>query len=161
MKRCFIGYGKAPLLSNTSAFLCLPYILLPFFLSIYIPINSFGNEPEYSRRTCSISWLLMPWQIVLPGHQQPWYWLSRINQSLNVFENVVCKMLFTLSRGQVNPLISKPYSHPCPHPRFSPCLAINWLAPGDALCHQLRTLSSFAQTVTYYLDSTEILFRPI
>ena len=29
----------------------------------------------------SISWLLMPWLLMSPGHQQPWYWLYRISWS--------------------------------------------------------------------------------
>ena len=29
------------------------------------------------------SWLLMPWLLVSPGHQQPWYWLCRIGRSLS------------------------------------------------------------------------------
>ena len=36
-------------------------------------------KPEYSARTSSIQWLLMPWLLVVPGHQQKWHWLSRIN----------------------------------------------------------------------------------
>ena len=28
-----------------------------------------------------ISWLLMPWILSSPGHQQPWYWLYRICRS--------------------------------------------------------------------------------
>ena len=31
--------------------------------------------------TRSISWLLMPWLLTSPGHQQPWYWLCRIYRS--------------------------------------------------------------------------------
>ena len=30
-----------------------------------------------------IPWLLMPWLLKQPGHQQPWYWISRINRSLS------------------------------------------------------------------------------
>ena len=37
---------------------------------------------EYSGITRSITWLLMPWLPVSPGHQQPWYWTCRINRSL-------------------------------------------------------------------------------
>ena len=29
----------------------------------------------------SISWLLMPWLLLSPGHQRPWYWLRRIYRS--------------------------------------------------------------------------------
>ena len=31
----------------------------------------------------SISWLLMPWLLTSPGHQQPWYWLYRISRSFS------------------------------------------------------------------------------
>ena len=31
--------------------------------------------PSYLGLTRSISWLLMPWLLTSPGHQQPWYWL--------------------------------------------------------------------------------------
>ena len=33
--------------------------------------------------TRSISWLLMPWLLTSPGHQQPWYWLCRIGRFLS------------------------------------------------------------------------------
>ena len=32
-------------------------------------------RPEYSGITRSIPWLLMPWLLLSPGHQQSWYWL--------------------------------------------------------------------------------------
>ena len=31
--------------------------------------------PSYLGLTSSISWLLVPWLLRSPGHQQPWYWL--------------------------------------------------------------------------------------
>ena len=34
--------------------------------------------PSYLALTSSISWLLMPWLLASPGHQQPWYWLCKI-----------------------------------------------------------------------------------
>ena len=40
-------------------------------------------KPEYSGRTWSIPWLLMPWLLVLPGSWQPWYWLCGINGSVS------------------------------------------------------------------------------
>ena len=39
--------------------------------------------PSYLGLTRSISWLLMPWLLASPGHQQPWYWLCRIGKSLS------------------------------------------------------------------------------
>ena len=40
-------------------------------------------RPRYSGRTRSILWLLMPWLLASPGHQQPRYWRWRIKGSLN------------------------------------------------------------------------------
>ena len=40
-------------------------------------------KPKYFIQSRSIPWLLMPWLFVLPGHQQPWYWMCRINGSLS------------------------------------------------------------------------------
>ena len=37
--------------------------------------------PSYLDLTRSIRWLLMPWLLMSPGHQQPWYWLCRISRS--------------------------------------------------------------------------------
>ena len=36
--------------------------------------------PSYFRLTRSVSWLLMPWLLMSPEHQQPWYWLCRIGR---------------------------------------------------------------------------------
>ena len=36
--------------------------------------------PSYHDLTRSISWLLMPWLLTSPGHQQPWYWLYWISR---------------------------------------------------------------------------------
>ena len=37
--------------------------------------------PSYFGLIRSISWLLMPWLLTSPCHQQPWYWLCRICRS--------------------------------------------------------------------------------
>ena len=39
--------------------------------------------PSYLGLSRSISWLLMPWLLTSPGHQQPWYWLYRICRSFS------------------------------------------------------------------------------
>ena len=39
------------------------------------------RRPSYLGLTRSISWLPMPWLLMSPGHQQPWYWLCRICRS--------------------------------------------------------------------------------
>ena len=39
--------------------------------------------PRYLGLTRSLSWLLMPWLLTSPGHQQPWYWLCRIGRLLS------------------------------------------------------------------------------
>ena len=44
-----------------------------------LTLNVWG--PSYLGITRSISWLLMPWLLTSPGHQQTWYWLCRICKS--------------------------------------------------------------------------------
>ena len=39
--------------------------------------------PSYLGLSRSISWLLMPWLLTSPGHQQPWYWQYRIGTFLS------------------------------------------------------------------------------
>ena len=49
--------------------------------------NNFWNltlnvrGPSYLGLNRSISWLLMPWLLASPGHQQSWYWLCKIRKS--------------------------------------------------------------------------------
>ena len=45
-------------------------------------INLNMRGPSYLGLTKSISWLLMPRLLASPGHQQPWYWLCRIDRPL-------------------------------------------------------------------------------
>ena len=64
--------------------------------------------PSYLGLTRSISWLLMPWLLTSPGHQQPWYWLCRICRSWSYLRKdfitsvksmwsngIKCKYMFT------------------------------------------------------------------
>ena len=46
-------------------------------------------KPGYSAIIRSISWLLMPWLLASPGHQQPWYWICRITMSLSSTDNTM------------------------------------------------------------------------
>ena len=39
--------------------------------------------PSYPGLTRSWSWLLMPWRLASPGHQQPWYWLCNLGRPLS------------------------------------------------------------------------------
>ena len=41
------------------------------------------RAPSYLGLTTSISWLLMPWLLMSPAHQQPWYWPCRIGRFLS------------------------------------------------------------------------------
>ena len=38
-------------------------------------------KPTHWRITWSITWLLMPWRLTLPGHQQSWHWINRISET--------------------------------------------------------------------------------
>ena len=46
----------------------------------YLTLNVWGG-PCYLGLTKSISWLLLPWLLTSPGHQQPWSWQCRICRS--------------------------------------------------------------------------------
>ena len=70
-----VGLTKRPQISHVclvnmpSSSLCFRLTLLPLKL-------------DYSCRSWSIPWMLMPWLLVSPGHQQPCYWLCIINSYL-------------------------------------------------------------------------------
>ena len=49
----------------------------------YFPLTLNMRGPSQLGFTRSISWLLMPWLLASPGHQQPWYWLYRIGRFLS------------------------------------------------------------------------------
>ena len=46
------------------------------FMKSFLTLNVRG--PSYLSLTRLMSWLLKPWLLMSPGHQQPWYWLCRI-----------------------------------------------------------------------------------
>ena len=46
------------------------------FCNCHLTLNVRGG-PSYLGLIRSISWLLMPWLLTSPGHQQPWYWLYK------------------------------------------------------------------------------------
>ena len=60
------------LLNVISLMVCHNFCLLLTF-------NMWGRS--YLSLTRSISWLLMPWLLASPGHQQPWYWLCKKGKS--------------------------------------------------------------------------------
>ena len=64
--------GVSKLFSDTDNFL---------IMQANLTLNVRG--PSYLGLTRSISWLLMPWLLTSPGHQQPWYWLCRIGRFLS------------------------------------------------------------------------------
>ena len=65
-----------------------------------------------SKRTKSVSWWLMPWLLVSPGHQQPWYWLGRISTTcvISVLRNVVRTIQYVT--GLSNLHFKEKYSQP-------------------------------------------------
>ena len=76
-------------------------------------LTLYVQGPSQLGLTRSISWLLMPWLLASPGHQQPWYWLCRISRSLSysrrnfncvllVWRNdIKCKYMFTFSLKKI------------------------------------------------------------
>ena len=60
----------------------MPWLLGYLARIIRYDINPYGAKHGLSRQIWSIAWLLMAW-LASAGHQQPWYWLCRINRSLS------------------------------------------------------------------------------
>ena len=75
--------GEAPALSASPHIrpVILKYLLPKLIKIINQPFWCWGMEKSVQSRL--IPWLLMPWLLGLPGHQQPWYWICRINGSLS------------------------------------------------------------------------------
>ena len=43
----------------------------------------------------SVTWLLMPWFLLLPGHQQQWYWICTITHENSVCYGLLCMYQIT------------------------------------------------------------------
>ena len=55
-----------------------------------------GRGSSYLGLTRSVSWLLMTWLLVSPGHQQPWHWLCSIGRFLSCLReyfNFLCHII--------------------------------------------------------------------
>ena len=59
------------------------HVCILHFRSQHIHLTFNVWRPSYLGLTWSISWLLMPWLLASPGHQQPWLWLRRISRFLS------------------------------------------------------------------------------
>ena len=112
--------------------------------------------PSYLCFTRSISWLLMPWLLMSPGHQQQWYWLCRIGRSLsylrkdfnyqchiNVEECIKCKYmyLFPLKNLEHNGLMqSNPMdvSSSVPTMPHIMIISVNSLLPSDTIWRRVN-----------------------
>ena len=71
LARCFVQQSEWQSVAMDKNFEKFRYSLLT--------LNVRG--PSYLGWTRSVSWLLMPWLLTSPGHQQSWYWLCRICRS--------------------------------------------------------------------------------
>ena len=58
-----------------------------FNWKVYKMLTLKVRGPSYLGLTRSISWLLVPWLLASPGHQQPWYWLCKISKSWSYMRN--------------------------------------------------------------------------
>ena len=64
-----------------------------------ITLNMRG--PSYLGLTRSISWLLMLWLLVSPGHPEQWYWLCRIGRSLSYLRKVSTTCVISIRSNDV------------------------------------------------------------
>ena len=78
---------------------------------IYIGTGVSMPQSEYSGRTNSIPWLLMPWFIVSPGHQQPLDWKTTAYPSRDII-SISC----AISESQNN---KSKCNHTAPEKKFS------------------------------------------
>ena len=77
----------------------------------YHIFNFFSTEevlspnPQWSNLTCciypilSIPWLLIPWRLTEPGHQQAWFWPNKLEYSISSIRRV--KSLKTLASVKI------------------------------------------------------------
>ena len=107
-------------------------------------------EPSYLALTRSISWLLMPWLLASPGHQQPWYQLCKITKSwsytrknfnylwhVRMEEWIKCKYIFMFPLNNLVREVDKsrlPYLA-C-HIRLHTMAGLEW--PAGQHCHVTR-----------------------
>ena len=94
-------------------------------ICVSLPRRVKPSEGEFSWQSRSISWLLMTWPLLSPGHQQRWHWLCMIKGSLastrkdSIYLNWIsrvlrkyrkCKMFYIfqnkLSMASVNPVLT-------------------------------------------------------
>ena len=110
--------------------------------------------------TRSISWLLMPWLLMSPGHQQPWYWLryvekvgscliwGRISTTciISMWRNdTKCKYMFmfplkNLARKGLNACKYISLGHMLSDlDRMTSCYFKHWLSQWSHISHELLT----------------------
>ena len=70
--------------SNQSynTYIVLGCLLTKWLSKVFIILTLLMLKAEYCVIIRSIPWLLIPWLLVLPGHQQPWCWICGIDWSL-------------------------------------------------------------------------------
>ena len=105
----------------------------------------------------SIPWLLIPWLLASPGHQQPWRWTCLVTGSLSstrkkfiyqYHHNIRCwhDSSFWLSRRLLNKRICL---------TLMVLFAFNSLKPDDAYLHQ-RTGSPLTRVMACLLSSAKV-----
>ena len=93
-------------------------------LEAVLTLNVRGST--YLGLTRSVSWLLMPWLLSSPGHQQPWYWLCGIGRSLSYLRkdfNYLCHIIASDKLYKSSDACISFHSHPL----VSLSLCLLWL----------------------------------
>ena len=65
---------------------CCKIMVAPMILTAVLTLVVLRMECSCKTRSIPSPWLLMPWPLVPPGHQQPWYWLCMIDRSFYFME---------------------------------------------------------------------------
>ena len=99
---------------------------------------------SYLGLTRSISWLLVPWLLTSPGHQQPWYWLYRIYISFSYLKKdfkYLCQIkldMLTARRRLKSPRsLSGTSAHPTMVTQVNIMVMNGWLASFSFIVNRL------------------------
>ena len=118
--------------------------------------------PSFLDLTRSIRWLLMPWLLMSPGHQQPWYWLCRISRSGLTWGRILTHW----GRDKLDAISQTTFSNVFSWMKmFEFRLEFHWsMFPSDWITiiqHWFRWWLGAVQATSHYLNQWWLVYRRI
>ena len=130
---------------NASLIVYKRFIMTRVNLTMWVPVCP--------RQTRTISWLLMAWLLVSPGHQQSWYWSYKMGMLLSSLR-VGLHNLSCFSFVETWNVTTYPYFHK------KSCFAYHGYAMRDFCLKEINVFSQhIGQIMNEYLNSTEQILR--